>query len=116
MEKHFEINKAHLNSNNTLFGGELMKWMDDLAHKSAMNYIGGKAVTTQVKELTFLRPVYEGNNIVLQTKLINTHGCLMTFEIESYVIDKNKKELNANAIFIMASINNEGKPQRIPRK
>lgn len=107
------INKEHLNSNNTLFGGELMKWMDNLAHKAAIEFTGGRAVTSQVKELNFVTPVFEGDKIILETKFINSHGCLMEFKIDSYIIDNKDKVLNATALFIMVSINDNGRPQRI---
>lgn len=113
MKKHIDITKDHMNSNNTLFGGELMKWMDDLAHKSANEYCRGRSVTYKVEELIFIKPVYEKNRILIVTKIIEARGSLMKFEIKSFTIKGNTNIINATAIFIMAAIDEEGRPIRI---
>ncbi|PLX09883.1 MAG: hypothetical protein C0596_00970 [Marinilabiliales bacterium] len=108
--KHIE--KGHLNSNNTLFGGELMKWMDELAHKSALEFSCTNSVTVKVKELCFLCPVFEGNNIMIESILKHSRGCQMEFEIYSYIIGDSIIK-NAESTFIMAATDKNGKPVRI---
>ena len=107
------ISKEHLNSNNTLFGGELMKWMDNLAHKSAINFSKSQAVTIRVNELVFHKPVFEGNKIQITSKLISVRGSIMEFEIDSFIVTKESKTVNASSTFFMSAINECGKPIRL---
>lgn len=109
------VNKSDLNCNGNLFGGELMKWMDQLAYDFASNIIGSTAVTVQVKEINFIVPAKEGDEIELCASLIKTNAASIELEILSYLkINSNKME-HSKAIFIMAAINDNGKPKRIKK-
>ena len=107
------VNKSDLNSNGNLFGGELMKWMDQLAYNFASRLIGETAVTVQVKEINFIIPAKEGDEIELCASLIKTNAASIEIEILSYLkINYNRME-HSKAIFIMAAINDNGKPMRL---
>lgn len=110
---HKTVTKSDLNCNGNLFGGELMKWMDQLAYDFASNIIGSTAVTVQVKELNFLLPAKEGDKIELSIVLAKKNAASIELHITSYIFKNLIRNVHSKAIFIMAAINKNGKPLRI---
>ena len=49
-----------LNANNTLFGGEAMKWMDEVAYITAIRFTKKKMVTVSSERVQFLLPMKSG--------------------------------------------------------
>lgn len=48
----------HLNPNNTLYEGEAIKWMYEVAYITAIRFIHQRMVTLNVENIRFLKPVY----------------------------------------------------------
>jgi acyl-CoA hydrolase len=109
------VNKSDLNCNGSLFGGELMKWMDQLAYDFASRLIGETAVTVQVKEINFIIPAKEGDAIELCASLSKTNAASIELEILSNIKKNSNRMEHSKAIFIMAAINKNGKPLRIKK-
>ncbi|MBN2778773.1 MAG: hypothetical protein JXR36_14100 [Bacteroidales bacterium] len=107
------VKKSDLNSNGNLFGGELMKWMDQLAYDFASKIIGNTAVTVQVKEINFLLPAWEGDKIELYISISKTNAASIELEISSFINKNESKAKHSQASFVMAAVNKSGKPIRI---
>ena len=47
-----------LNTNDTLFGGEAMKWMDEVAFITATRFTKQKVCTVNTERINFLKTMY----------------------------------------------------------
>jgi len=66
------IKPEYLNSANRLFGGELMKWLDEAAALYAICQLKTKKlVTLKVSELLFKNPCYQGDILEFYTETKN---------------------------------------------
>jgi len=61
--------KADLNSQNRLFGGTLVTWIDVVAGCVARKHSSCNVTTAAIDSLQFKEPVFENNMVVLQGRL-----------------------------------------------
>jgi len=107
------IMPTDLNSNGTLFGGQLLKWMDEQAYICARKNTEKSIVTVCVESVKFLEAVQKGDLIEILTKIVKIRGAKIEIKIESYINKKSGSVKNAEAIFTMAAVDEYGKPVRI---
>ncbi|MFC6767599.1 acyl-CoA thioesterase [Natrinema soli] len=62
----FRVQPNHANNNDTLHGGNLMKWLDEVSAMSAMRFAGETCVTARVNELDFERPIQIGDTALVE--------------------------------------------------
>ncbi|WP_254762512.1 acyl-CoA thioesterase [Natrinema marinum] len=62
----FRVQPHHANNNDTLHGGNLMKWLDEVGSMSAMRFAGEGCVTARVNELDFERPIGIGDTALIE--------------------------------------------------
>ena len=61
MENHKLVMLQHLNHYGFLFGGDLLKWVDEYAYVAAtMDYVGSNFVTVAMDKVVFRKSVREG--------------------------------------------------------
>ena len=66
------IKPGDLNANNTLFGGALLRWIDEEAGIYAMTKLGTKKVVTKfMSEIDFLAPSKQGDVIEIGLAFLN---------------------------------------------
>ncbi|WP_436346340.1 acyl-CoA thioesterase [Natronorubrum sp. FCH18a] len=66
IQNRFRVQPNHANNNDTLHGGTLMKWLDEVGAMSAMRFAGETCVTARVNELDFERPIGIGNTALVE--------------------------------------------------
>lgn len=102
-----------LNSNSSLFGGQLLKWMDEQAYICAKKCCSQNVVTVRISKVNFKTSAKNGDIIDIVSKLIKIKGASLELKVEaSLILNENKVEI-ANAEFLMAAIDEEGKPKRL---
>ena len=85
------IRPEHLNSRGTLFGGQVMKWMDEEAAIYAMCQLEtSNLVTKIVSEINFMSPARNGDIIEFGCQATSLGKSSITMEIE--VRNKTTKE------------------------
>lgn len=101
-----------LNDNHCLFGGEAMKWMDEVAYITAARLTGQKMVTVSVNKINFLKQISLGSFVEVVGKIESFTQVKLNIKVEIFVEQKGNllKELAVEGIFVMASINENGKP------
>ncbi|MDY0102412.1 MAG: acyl-CoA thioesterase [Lentimicrobium sp.] len=106
-----------LNDRGTLFGGNLLKWMDEVAYVTATRFLHQHMVTVSVEHVKFLKPILSGNIIEIIGRMVNVGSVKVQVNVEVWISenksDKNKK--CAEGIFYFSMLNEEGKPVRIRR-
>ena len=65
-EQQYLICPAHINHYGRLFGGQLLKWIDELAGIVAIRHCGATVTTAAIDNLQFRAPAYTGDMIVLR--------------------------------------------------
>jgi acyl-CoA hydrolase len=107
------IMPCDLNANGTLFGGQLLKWMDEQAYICARKNLDKQIVTVCVEKVKFLEAAQKGDLLEILTKITNIHGAKIEIKIETFISRKSGAVKNAEAFFTMAAVDENGKPSRI---
>lgn len=109
----------HLNPHGTLFGGQMMAWMDKISAMAAQRVAKGNVVTASVSEINFKSPGKCGDQIEFNAHLMSLGKTSMKIYVDAYRVaiepDGIKKCLIADAIFAFVHLDAEGKPKYIQR-
>ena len=106
-----------LNDRGTLFGGNLLKWMDEVAYITATRFLHEHMVTVLVEHVKFQKPILPGNIIEIVGPMVNV-GCVKVQVNVEVWLSGNKSGDHAKCaegIFFFSVLNEEGKPVRIGR-
>jgi acyl-CoA hydrolase len=77
------IKPGDLNANNTLFGGQLLKWIDEEAGIYAMTKLDNKRVVTKyMSEIDFISSAKQGDIIEIGLKFLSIGRTSITFRCE----------------------------------
>lgn len=111
------ITPVHLNSNGDLFGGQLMKWMDEVSFIAARRYTGKKMVTVSVDKISFKKPVPEGSIVEINALVKENNGVKLHIYTEVIVEspEEMRRSIAAEAWFCFASVDEKGHPGRIKK-
>lgn len=114
-EQQYLVRPSHINHYGRLFGGQLLKWIDELAGIVAIRHSGATVTTAAIDNLRFEAPAYEGDFIVLQGSVTYVGFSSMEIRVDTYIetIDGNRQLIN-RAYIDMVAINSEGKPVEVP--
>ncbi|MBO5892519.1 MAG: acyl-CoA thioesterase [Oscillospiraceae bacterium] len=114
-EQQYLICPAHINHYGRLFGGHLLKWIDELAGIVAIRHCGGTVTTAAIDNLQFQAPAYTGDMIVLQGRVTYVGRTSMEIRVDTYREALNGiRELINVAYMDMVSINCKGQPEEVP--
>lgn len=114
-EQQYLICPAHINHYGRLFGGQLLKWIDELAGIVAIRHCGGTVTTAAIDNLQFQAPAYMGDMIVLRGMVTGVGRTSMEVRVDTYreALDGSRTLIN-RAYIDMVSINCKGKPEEVP--
>lgn len=105
----------HLNGQQRLFGGQLMEWMDICAAITARRHSGKNVTTMSVDTLTFHKPAFANDTLVLIGKVVFVGGTSMRVRVNAYIESLGGERTHINqACFVMVAIDEQGKPTRVP--
>jgi acyl-CoA hydrolase len=109
------VTQKHLNSNGTLFGGQLMKWMDETAFIAATRYSRNKMVTYSVDSIQFKIPIQPGTFVDITSSVKENTGVRLRVCTKILVegIFEGKKQIAVESCFTFVCLNENGLPQRI---
>jgi acyl-CoA hydrolase len=100
-----------------VFGGSIMKYVDLIAGLVAKRHARNtNCVTASIDRMTFLRPVYIGNALILSARLNYVKRSSMEVEvtIESENLDTGTRVRTGTAFVTMVGLDREGKPTEVP--
>lgn len=114
-EQQYLICPAHINHYGRLFGGQLLKWIDELAGIVAIRHCGATVTTAAIDNLQFKAPAYAGDMIVLRGLVTSVGHSSMEVRVDTYREALNgSRELINRAYIEMVCINCKGQPQEVP--
>ena len=114
-EQQYLICPAHINHYGRLFGGQLLKWIDELAGIVAIRHCGATVTTAAIDNLQFQAPAYTGDMIVLRGMVTSVGNTSMEIRVDTYreALDGTREMIN-RAYIDMVCINCKGEPQQVP--
>ncbi len=114
-EQQYLICPAHINHYGRLFGGQLLKWIDELAGIVAIRHSGATVTTAAIDNLQFQAPAYEGDMIVLQGRVTYVGRSSMEIRVDTFreALDGTREPIN-RAYIDMVCIDCNGKPLDVP--
>ena len=114
-EQQYLVCPAHINHYGRLFGGHLLKWIDELAGIVAIRHCGAIVTTAAIDNLQFQAPAYTGDMVVLQGRVTCVGRSSMEIRVDTYreALD-GKREVINRAYIDMVAIDSNGKPIEVP--
>ena len=111
------VQPADLNGGGRLFGGTLLKMIDELAAVVAMRHTGLKTVTTAaIDNLTFKSAAYVNDLIVLIGYITYTGRTSMEVRVDAYVERSDGMRYPINrAHIVLVALGSDNKPTNIPQ-
>ena len=114
-EQQYLVCPAHINHYGRLFGGQLLKWIDEVAGIVAIRHCGGTVTTAAIDNLQFKAPAYTGDMIVLQGMVTYAGNTSMEVRVDTYREALNgDREIINRAYIDMVCINCKGEPTPVP--
>ena len=104
-----------INGINRLFGGELLKWIDEVATITAKRHCGHNVATIAIDNLHFKSPAFLNDMIVLIGTVTYVRKTSMEVRVDTYLEkpDTTRHPIN-RAYLVMVSIDEEGQPLEVP--
>ena len=114
-EQQYLICPAHINHYGRLFGGQLLKWIDELAGIVAIRHCGSTVTTAAIDNLQFQAPAYTGDMIVLRGWVTCVGRTSMEVRVDTYreALDGRREMIN-RAYIDMVAIDCKGRPKEVP--
>lgn len=114
-EQQYLVCPVHINHYGRLFGGQLLKWIDELAGIVAMRHCGCTVTTAAVDNLQFCAPAYMGDMVVLRGWVTCVGKSSIEVRVDTYreALDGRREMIN-EAYINMVAIDCYGKPQEVP--
>ena len=105
------------NPKGNVFGGTILKHVDLIANLVASRHAThANTVTASIDKMTFLKPVYIGNALILSARLNYTKRSSMEVEVTVHAedFDSGKRVLTGTAFVMVVALDDEGKPTKVP--
>jgi len=104
-----------LNDHETLFGGTVMQWMDEVAYITATRFSKKKMVTVNVERVNFLLPVHSGNIIEIIGRVIKIRNVRIKVQVDVYVEEMyaENRQKAIDSVFTFAAIDDNNNPLRL---
>ena len=105
------------NPKGNVFGGTIMKHVDLVAGVVAKRHARNtNCVTASIDRMTFLKPVYIGNALILSARLnyVRRSSMEIQVEIESENLDTGTRVRTGTAFVTIVALDKDGKPTAVP--
>jgi acyl-CoA thioesterase YciA len=104
------VKPEDLNPRGTLFGGQLLKWIDEEAAIYAMCQLDTKDIVTKfISEVNFVSPAYQGDVIKIGVEPVNFGRTSLTLKITVVNKDSGAVIVEIDKM-VFVSLDKEGKP------
>ena len=104
-----------LNANETLFGGQAMQWMDEVAYITATRFTRQRMFTINTENITFLKTVNQNSIVEVVGRVEKAGAVRLRVKVEIYVEEMYgvKRDKAIEGVFVFASLDDNLRPQRI---
>ncbi len=101
-----------------VFGGMILKHVDLIAGLVAKRHAGhANIVTASMDSMTFSKPVYIGNALILKARLnyVKRSSMEVEVDIEAEDLNKSQKVYTGTAYVSLVALDEKGKPTEVPK-
>ena len=105
----------YINDQGNLFGGNAMKWMDEVAYIAAKQFTRQRMVTVSIERVKFLLAIPLGSIVKVRAKILSAGPVKLIIGTEIW-LEVNQDPYSIKAIeakFIFASVDGAGHPVRM---
>lgn len=104
-----------LNANETLFGGHVMQWMDEVAYITATRFARQRMFTISTDKIKFLKPVFADTVVELVGRVVRVGMVKLFVRVDVFMEEMYsvKREKVIEADFVFAALDADRKPVRI---
>ncbi|BAU27336.1 acyl-CoA hydrolase [Aneurinibacillus soli] len=104
------------NYHGTIFGGNVMAYIDKVASITAMRHCRRQVVTASSDSLDFLSPIHTGEAILLEGYVSWTHNTSMEIyvKVEAENLLTGERRLTSQAYLTFVALDDNGKPANVP--
>jgi len=116
IENRQRVQPNHANNYESVHGGNLMKWMDEVGAMSAMRFAGETCVTAGVDEFSFDRPIPVGEIAVIESYAFGAGRTSVRVFLRAYREDPLRAERakTTEACFTFVAVDADGRPTTVP--
>lgn len=107
---------ADANPAGDIFGGWLMSQMDLAAGNVAARRARSRCATVSVDRITFLHPVFVGDEVSLYADLVKVGRTSLTIQVEAWRRSRDGEESVkvTDATFVFVALDQGGRPRVVP--
>lgn len=111
------IRPQHTNARGSVFGGEVMAWVDTVAATCAMRHCGKAVVTASIDSLHFLAPIPLGWVACLDASVnyASKTSCEIGVKVTAYNPISSEQHHTASAYLTFVALDSNGRPTPIPK-
>lgn len=104
-----------LNANDTLFGGQAMQWMDEVAYITATRFTRQRMFTVNTEKIRFLKAIAPNTIVEVVGRIEKVHPIKLRVKVEIHVEEMYGigREKAIEGIFVFASVDDQRRPKRI---
>jgi acyl-CoA hydrolase len=116
IDNRWRVQPNHANNYETVHGGNVMKWMDELGAMSAMRVAGEPCVTAAIDEMNFHRPVPVGDTVYIESFAYETGETSVKVRLRAAREDprSGEQETTTESRFVFVAIDEDGSPMPVP--
>lgn len=105
------------NNHNTLFGGKLMSYIDDIASISAARHCRRDTVTASMDSVDFLKPIGQRESVCLESYVtwVGTSSMEVFVKVIKEHLMTGERELAATSFLTFVALDSNGKPVSVPK-
>lgn len=118
MEAFSFVRPEHLSHQGYLFGGNLLKWVDEYAWlAAARDFLGYTLVTRAMDDIQFTKRVRIGAILRFVTECVKQGNTSVTYKVNVYASNETTRDeklvFSTNVIFV--AVDNDGEKIALPR-
>lgn len=100
----------------TIFGGKILAYIDEVAALTAMKHSNCAVVTASIDSVDFLSSAKVGDSLSLEACVTYTGNSSMEVyvKVKAHNLLKNEETLTTESFLTMVAVNGDGKPVLVP--
>jgi acyl-CoA hydrolase len=107
--------RAYLNFNDTIFGGEILNWMEQHACQCGRHFaVNRRVVTVGMHSVEFKNPIFHSDWATIRAKVVYVRNSTFEVDVEVSVERGGKSFVTNHASFILSSLDDNWQPRPVP--
>ncbi len=101
----------------TIFGGKVLAYIDEVAALSAMKHAGGVVVTASIDSVNFLSSAKVGDALTMEAFVTYTGRSSMEVyvKVTAHDVALDKSTLTTESFLTMVAVDDQGRPKEVPK-